>query len=97
MPWKKIVLDRQDIRGGTDDRIKEAFVECIAEAGWPEDAVMYGDEDSAENGYCYFFPPAAVKAAEQFLKAYEATDCLAPDTAQLTVLVKRTSGGRRDL
>jgi hypothetical protein len=97
MPWKKIVLDGDDIRRGIGDRIQEAFVERIAEAGWPEDAIMYGNQNEWEGEQTYYFPPSAVKAAPELLSVYDAIDCLAPDLSQLKPVVFRTPGGRRDL
>lgn len=93
MSWKKITLDGDDIRRGIDDKIQEAFITCLEDAGWPEGAIMYGNRDTATEGYFYFFTPAAAQAADHLLFVYDAVDCPEPPAANLSVLVKRTRGG----
>jgi hypothetical protein len=97
MSWKKIVLDREQIREGIGDHIQEAFVYRVADAGWPEDAILYGSQNVGEGGQVYYFPPSAAKAAPELLSVYDAIDCPAPDLSQLKPLVVRTPGGRREL
>jgi hypothetical protein len=94
MSWKKVTLNADDIAAGVDNRLQEAFAARFIAVGAPHDAVMYGNLDTAAEGYHFFFSPAAVAIAGPLLDSYASVDCPEPAPGTFAVLVRNATTGR---
>jgi hypothetical protein len=92
MSWKKVTLSGHDIGAGAEHRLQEDFATRLIAAGAPHDAVVYGNLDTAVEGFHFFFSPAAVVIAGPLLDSYSPVDCSEPVPGSFVVLVRNSTG-----
>lgn len=94
MSWKKIKLSRDEIAAGKMGKLQDAYLARFMAAGFPQDAFMYANLDSAAEGHQIMFSPTAVKIAGPLLAPYTLEDCPEPVPGNFAVLVSsKTKGG----